>query len=110
MKTNNIIQKTSLAFANKIVNALKHLQAEKSKFALTKQSHRSEMLICINNLKDLLAIFFIFSKEVKESKYRLRFLEATNCTRYPQANQFHTRNSPFLIPPYRVASLIPIAK
>lgn len=41
MKTDNVIQQKTFAFAIRIVNAYKYLRTEKQEFVLSKQSLRS---------------------------------------------------------------------
>ena len=48
MKTNNIIQEKSFAFAIRIVNAYKFLISEKNEFVLSKQMLRSGPSIEVN--------------------------------------------------------------
>ena len=48
MKTNNVIQDKSFAFAIRIVNAYKYLRSEKQEFVLSKQMLRSGTSIGAN--------------------------------------------------------------
>lgn len=85
MKTNNIIQDKSLAFAIRIVNLYKYLITEKKEFVLSKQLLRSGTSIGANveeaiggvSEKDFLNKFGISYKEARESIYWSKLLAAT---------------------------------
>lgn len=86
MKTTNIIQLKSFAFAIRIVNVYKHLMADEKEFILSKQLLRSGTSIGANveeaiggsSEKDFLNKLNISYKEARESIYWLRLLNATN--------------------------------
>ncbi len=95
MKTNNIIQEKSFAFAIRIVNLYKHLIAEKKEFILSKQLLRSGTSIGANveeaiggvSDKDFLNKLGIAYKEARESIYWLKLLNATG---YITENEFQS--------------------
>ena len=86
MKSNNIIQEKSFAFAIRIVNLNKHLITEKKEFILSKQLLRSGTSIGANveeaigavSDKDFLNKLGIAYKEARESIYWLKLLQATD--------------------------------
>lgn len=86
MKSNNIIQEKSFAFAIRIVNLYKHLIYEKKEFVLAKQLLRSGTSIGANveeaiggvSDKDFLNKLGIAYKEARESIYWLKLLQATD--------------------------------
>ena len=86
MKTDNIIQQKSFAFAIRIVNLYKHLTAEKKEFVLSKQLLRSGTSVGANieesiggqSEKDFLSKLSIAYKEARESVYWLKLLHATD--------------------------------
>ena len=86
MKTNNIVQEKSFAFAIRIVNLYKYLVAEKKEFVLSKQLLRSGTSIGANveeaiggvSDKDFLNKLGISYKESRESIYWLKLLNATD--------------------------------
>ena len=95
MKTNNIVQEKSFAFAIRIVNLYKHLSTEKKEFIISKQLLRSgtsvganieEAIGAVSN-KDFLNKFGIAYKEARESIYWLRLLNATG---YTTDNEFES--------------------
>ena len=75
MKTDNIVQQKSFAFAIRIVNLYKYLIAEKKEFVLSKQLLRSGTSIGANieesiggqSDKDFLSKISIAYKETRES-------------------------------------------
>lgn len=85
MKTNNIVQEKSFAFAVRIVHLAKYLTEEKKEFILSKQVLRSGTSIGANieeaiggqTEKDFFAKLSISYKEARETKYWLRLLDAT---------------------------------
>ncbi len=85
MKKDNIIQQKSFAFAIRIVNVYKYLTAEKKEFVLSKQLLRSGTSIGANveeaiggqSDKDFLSKLSISYKEVRETIYWLKLLQAT---------------------------------
>ena len=86
MKSNNIIQEKTFAFAVRIVNLYKHLITEKKEFVLSKQLLRSATSIGANveesiggaSEKDFLNKLTISYKEARESIYWLKLLKATD--------------------------------
>jgi four helix bundle protein len=82
----NVIQIKSYAFAIKIVNICKFLQAEKKEYILSKQLIRSGTSIGANieeaiggqSRKDFFAKRTISYKEARETKYWIRLLTDTN--------------------------------
>ena len=86
MKSNNIIQEKSFAFAIRIVNLNKHLITEKKEFILSKQLLRSGTSIGANveeaiggiSDKDFLNKLGLAYKEARESIYWLKLLQATD--------------------------------
>ena len=86
MKTDNIVQIKSYAFAVKIVNVCRELIAQKREFVLSKQLLRSgtavgaliEEAIGGQTDKDFFAKLTIAYKEARETKYWIRLLTDTN--------------------------------
>lgn len=86
MKSNNIIQQKSFAFAIRVVNLYKFLTIEKKEFVLSKQLLRSGTSIGANieesiggqSDKDFLSKLSIAYKEARESVYWLKLLQATD--------------------------------
>ncbi|MBL0144747.1 MAG: four helix bundle protein [Chitinophagaceae bacterium] len=86
MKTENIIQQKSYAFAIRIVNVYKYLIEEKKEFVLAKQLLRSGTSIGANveeaiggqSQKDFYAKLNISYKEARETNYWLRILRDTS--------------------------------
>jgi four helix bundle protein len=86
MKSNNIIQEKSFAFAIRIVNLYKYLIGDKKEFVLSKQLLRSGTSIGANveeaigglSEKDFLSRLGIAYKEARESIYWLKLLNKTN--------------------------------
>lgn len=86
MKTNNIIQDKSFAFAIRVVNLYKYLITDKKEFVLSKQLLRSGTSIGANieesiggaSGKDFIHKINIAYKESRESIYWLKLLSATN--------------------------------
>jgi four helix bundle protein len=82
----NVIQIKSYAFAIKIVNICKFLQAQKKEYILSKQLIRSGTSIGANieeaiggqSRKDFFAKLTISYKEARETKYWIRLLTDTN--------------------------------
>lgn len=85
MKSKNIIQEKSFAFAIRIVNLYKHLTLLKNEFVLSKQLLRSGTSIGANieesiggvSDKDFLNKLGIAYKEARESIYWLKLLNKT---------------------------------
>jgi four helix bundle protein len=98
MKTDNIVQQKSFAFAIRIVNLYKYLIAEKKEFVLSKQLLRSGTSVGANieesiggqSDKDFLSKISIAYKEARESMYWLKLLQATNYLSQEQANSLLT--------------------
>lgn len=95
MKTNNIIQEKSFAFAIRIVNLYKYLISEKKEFVLSKQLLRSGTSIGANieeaiggvSKKDFSHKLSISYKEARESIYWLKLLNKTD---YISDNEFES--------------------
>ena len=93
MKTNNIIQQKSFAFAIRIVNLYKFLTTEKKEYVLSKQLLRSGTSVGANieesiggqSDKDFLSKISIAYKEARESVYWLKLLQATDYLSNEQA-------------------------
>ncbi len=94
MKTDNIIQQKSFAFAVRVVNLYKYLTVEKKEFVLSKQLLRSGTSIGANveesiggqSDRDFLSKLSIAYKEARESMYWLKLLQATNYLTNEEAN------------------------
>lgn len=94
MKSDNVIQQKSFAFAIRVVNLYKYLTTEKKEFVLSKQLLRSGTSIGANieesiggqSEKDFLSKISISYKEARESMYWLKLLQATDYLREEQAN------------------------
>jgi four helix bundle protein len=86
MKTDNIIQQKSFAFAIRIVNLYKYLKEVKNEFILSKQLLRSGTSIGANieesiggqSKADFLHKLSISYKEARETIYWLKLLQATD--------------------------------
>ena len=86
MKTENIVQQKSFAFAIRVVNVYKYLITEKKEFVLSKQLLRSGTSIGANieesiggqSDKDFLSKLSIAYKEARETIYWLKLLQATD--------------------------------
>jgi four helix bundle protein len=86
LKTDNIIQDKSFAFAIRIINLYKYLIAEKKEFVLSKQLLRAGTSIGANieesiggqSDKDFLSKISISYKEARETIYWLKLLLATD--------------------------------
>ena len=86
MKTNNLIQEKSFAFAVRVVNLYKHLIKDKQEFVMSKQLLRSGTSIGANveeaiggqSEADFFTKLTIAYKEARESIYWIRLLAATN--------------------------------
>ncbi|MDR2206169.1 MAG: four helix bundle protein [Flavobacteriaceae bacterium] len=94
MKSDNIIQQKSFAFAVRIINVYKYLISEKKEFVLSKQVLRSGTSIGANieesiggqSDKDFLSKLSIAYKEARETAYWLRLLLATDYLNQEQAD------------------------
>jgi len=86
MKTDNIIQEKSYAFAIRIVNLYRYLTEKKKEYVLSKQVLRSGTSIGANieegiggqSKKDFYAKLNIAYKEARETNFWLRLLKDTN--------------------------------
>lgn len=86
MKTGNVVQDKSFAFAVRIVNLYKYLVEQKKEFVLSKQLLRSGTSIGANveeavgaqTDKDFFAKLTIAYKEAREAKYWIRLLKETD--------------------------------
>lgn len=94
MKSSNVIQEKSFAFAVRSVRLFKYLQDEKGEFVLSKQFLRCATSIGANveesiggqSDKDFLSKLSIAYKEARESMYWLRLLSATEYLTVTEAN------------------------
>ncbi|MEL1244350.1 four helix bundle protein [Flavobacterium sp. DGU11] len=94
MKTDNVVQQKSYAFAIRIINAYKYLIEERKEYVLSKQLLRCGTSVGANieealggqSQKDFFAKLTIAYKEARESKYWLRLLRDTNYLTEEQAN------------------------
>ncbi len=85
MKSNNVVQQKSFAFAIRIVNVYKYLTLEKKELVLSKQLLRSGTSIGANieesidgqSDKDFLSKISISYKEARETVYWPKLLQAT---------------------------------
>jgi four helix bundle protein len=86
LKTDNIIQDKSYAFAIRIIKLYRYLTEEKKEYVLSKQVLRSGTSIGANieegiggqSKKDFYAKLNIAYKEARETSYWLRILKDTN--------------------------------
>ncbi len=86
MKSENIVQQKSYAFALRIVKAYKYLAEEKKEFVLSKQLLRCGTSVGANieeaiggqTQKDFFAKLNISYKETRETMYWLRLLKDSN--------------------------------
>jgi four helix bundle protein len=86
MKSENIVQQKSFAFAIRIVNLYKYLVTEKKEFILSKQLMRSGTSIGANieesiggqSNKDFIHKLSISYKEARETIYWLKLLKSTD--------------------------------
>jgi four helix bundle protein len=93
MKTENIVQTKSYAFAVRIVRLYQHLSVEKREFVLSKQVLRCGTSIGANveeaiggqSRADFVSKMSIAYKEARETSYWLRLLKDTD---YLTASQF----------------------
>lgn len=94
MKTDNIIQQKSFAFAVRIINLYKYLNEEKKEFIMSRQVLRSGTSIGANieeaiggqSEKDFLSKISISYKEARETMYWLKLLAVTGYIMQEQAN------------------------
>ena len=85
MKTNNVIQQKSFAFAVRVVNLYKHLLAKQQEAVLSKQLLRCgtsiganiEEAIGAQSEKDFFATLTIAYKEAREARYWIKLLRET---------------------------------
>jgi four helix bundle protein len=98
MKTDNVIQTKSYAFAVSIVKTYQFLVEEKKEYVLSKQLLKSGTSIGANTEealggqtdKDFYTKFNIVYKEARETHYWLRLLRDTNILNKEQANRLLT--------------------
>ena len=103
MKSENIIQEKSFAFAVRIVNAYKYL-AENKEFVLSKQLLRSGTSIGANveeaiggySRPDFLNKITIAYKEARETHYWIRLLKATDYLEEKMADSLLADNEEIL--------------
>jgi four helix bundle protein len=94
MKSDNIIQQKSFAFAIRIVDLYKYPTNEKKEFVLSKQLLRSGTSIGANieesiggqSAKDFLSKISIAYKEARESIYWLKLMQSTDYLSQEQAD------------------------
>jgi four helix bundle protein len=85
VKTNNVIQTKSFAFAVKIVGVYRYLAEEKKEYVMSKQLLKSATSVGANveesigaqSRKDFLAKLSIAYKEARESRYWIKLLKTT---------------------------------
>ena len=86
MKTGNVVQEKSFAFAVRVVKLYKYLKEEKKEFVLSKQLLRCGTSIGANveeaiggqSEKDFFAKLTIAYKEARETKYWIRLMQVTD--------------------------------
>ena len=94
MKSNNVVQQKSFAFAIRIVNVYKYLTLEKKEFVLSKQLLRSGTSIGANineaqdaqSKNDFISKLSISLKEARETKYWIELLRETDYLTDKEAN------------------------
>ena len=94
MKSDNVIQEKSFAFAIRIVNLYKYLCDEKKEYVLSKQVLRSGTSIGANveeclgghSDRDFIAKLGIAYKEARETKYWIKLLSRTDFLSQEQAD------------------------
>ncbi len=97
MKTENIIQTKSYAFAVRIVKLYQHLSVEKKEYILSKQVLRSGTSVGANveeaiggqSRADFVSKLSIAYKEAREASYWLRLLKDTDYLTSPQFDSLH---------------------
>lgn len=97
MKSDNIVQTKSYAFAVRIVRLYQHLSGEKREFVLSKQVLRSGTSIGANveeaiggqSRADFMAKLSIAYKEARETTYWLRLLKDTDYLTAAQFDSIH---------------------
>ncbi len=98
MKSNNVIQEKSFAFAVRAVKLVQFLHQEKKEFVLSKQFLRASTSIGANveesiggqSDKDFLSKLSIAYKEARETMYWLRLLHATDYINQAEADSMLT--------------------
>lgn len=93
MKTENVIQAKSFAFAIRVVNAYQFLTSQSKEYVLSRQLLKSgtsvgaivEEAIGGQSRRDFVHKLSIAYKEARESRYWIRLLEATNYLEKPEA-------------------------
>ena len=97
MKSENVIQVKSYAFAVRIVKLYQHLSAEKKEFVLSKQVLRCGTSIGANveesiggqSRADFISKLSIAYKEARETSYWLRLLKDTDYLTESQFDSIH---------------------
>ena len=97
MKTENVVQTKSYAFAVRIVRLYQHLSSNKKEFVLSKQILRSGTSIGANveealggqSRADFLAKLSIAYKEARETSYWLRLLKDTGYLTETEFDSIH---------------------
>ncbi len=97
MKTDNLVQTKSYAFAVRIVRLYQHLSATKKEFVLSKQVLRSGTSIGANveeaiggqSRADFISKLGIAYKEARETGYWLRLLKDTDYLTEPEFQSIH---------------------
>ncbi len=98
MKTENVVQTKSYAFAVRIVRLYQHLSSSKKEFVLSKQVLRSGTSIGANveeaiggqSRADFIAKLSIAYKEARETSYWLRLLKDTGYLTDAEFESIHT--------------------
>lgn len=93
MKTENVIQAKSFAFAIRVVKAYQFLTSKNNEYVLSRQLLRSGTSVGANieeaiggqSRRDFVHKLSIAYKEARESLYWIRLLEATNYLSQPEA-------------------------
>ena len=97
MKSENIVQTKSYAFAVRIVRLYQHLSSSKKEFVLSKQVLRSGTSIGANveeaiggqSRADFVSKLSIAYKEARETSYWLRLLKDTDYLSQPEFESIH---------------------
>ena len=93
MKTNNIIQEKSFAFAIRIVNLYKYLTSEKKEFVLSKQLLRSGISIGANIEESIGGVSekdFLNKSGISEARESIYWLKLLNKTDYLSDSEFES--------------------
>ncbi len=97
MKTDNLVQTKSYAFAVRIVRLYQHLSVKKKEYVLSKQVLRSGTSVGANveeaiggqSRADFVAKLSIAYKEARETSYWLRLLKDTEYLTEPEFESIH---------------------